>query len=203
MKRYTLIPTLLATAVMAATAHGQADKDGDGKLSIEEARQALPEQLQIDVKLEDKNGDGILSRKEARDAIPNVEFSSQGNPEDPIGEKEYDEIVDTIMGRNQQQSGGQQASSQGGQQSGGQGGQQQAPMFSQADKDGNGELSAEEAREALPDTVVLIDTNDDGVLNRSEAQTALPEVSFSSQGSEQDPVKEQEYQQMVDALQER
>lgn len=81
------------------------------------------------------------------------------------------------------------------------------PAFSQADDNGDGILSEAEAEDALPEEVLVIDSNDNGEWNRSEAELALPDFSFeeeSSSGENEDPaVGQSEYQAIVQALEER
>jgi len=81
---------------------------------------------------------------------------------------------------------------------------QGAVDFTSADTDGNGELSVEEAQEALPD-LIIVDINNDGVLNRSEAENALPGLTFEgeSEGTSEEAVGEEEFDQIVSAMEEQ
>lgn len=80
--------------------------------------------------------------------------------------------------------------------------------FTSADKDGNGELSIEEAQEALPD-LVIVDINNDGVLNRSEAENAMPGLNFDESGVDAaadapDPaISEQDYLAIVTQMEQQ
>ena len=76
------------------TDFNEADKDGDGYLSMEEAREAVPQ----DVTIADTDGDGLLSKSEVESAMPNVSFEqSLDSPSgEYIGEEEYDQIVQSI-----------------------------------------------------------------------------------------------------------
>ena len=65
--------------------------------------------------------------------------------------------------------------------------------FSEVDKNGDGLLGIEEAKEALPEYAAVVDSNDDGVLNRNEAEEAMPEVGFTS-GSPDEPVGPNDYE---------
>lgn len=75
------------------TEFSEADKDGDGYLSMEEAREALPQEVTI----ADTDGDGLLSKSEVESAMPNLSFEEGGSSSGEfIGEEEYDQIVQSI-----------------------------------------------------------------------------------------------------------
>ena len=83
-------------AQLSATEEGQnhefkdfseVDKDGNGLLGIEEARDALPQHMT----LVDTDGDGTLDRDEAEAAMPEVSFTG-GSPNEPVGPNDYQTI---------------------------------------------------------------------------------------------------------------
>ena len=90
---------------------------------------------------------------------------------------------------------GQQGQSELGQDQAYDSGQHQLQQdFSQVDKDQDGVLSTQEARDALPEAIVIVDTNNDGMLNRDEAQQALPEVGFTGEPANQnEAIGEEDY----------
>lgn len=68
------------------------------------------------------------------------------------------------------------------------------PSFAEADTNGDGELSTEEAEEAFPG-VHIMDVNGDGMVNKSEVKTALPEIAFERNDDE--VVDEDAYEEIV------
>lgn len=81
---------LFTGIVFAQPGFSDADADGDGALSIAEARAALP-----DVPIEDANGDGIVNLEEAARAVPDLQLT--GDPEAPVGQAEYQTIVSAVQ----------------------------------------------------------------------------------------------------------
>lgn len=74
---------------------------------------------------------------------------------------------------------------------------QAPPPFEEADTDGNGELSKQEADQALT-AVRIMDVNGDGKVNKGEVKAALPEISFERDDDE--VVDEDAYEEIVAAL---
>ena len=75
--------------------------------------------------------------------------------------------------------------------------------FSAVDKDADGELSIDEAKEAFPAELLVIDSNNDGKLNQSEVESLVPGLMFSEDGSPADQgatVGAEEYERIVQAL---
>lgn len=71
------------------------------------------------------------------------------------------------------------------------------PSFDEADSDGDGELSKQEADQALT-SIRIVDVNGDGKVNKGEVKTALPEISFERDDDE--VVDEDAYEEIVAAL---
>lgn len=95
---YLLPAVLLAYSLVAHAeqpAFSEADADGDGVLSMEEARTALP-----DLQIRDDNGDGLVNHAEAESSIQGLSLPMQPDAEDKtvatIGVAEYRVIVQTI-----------------------------------------------------------------------------------------------------------
>lgn len=78
---------------------------------------------------------------------------------------------------------------------------QTAPVFTEADADGDGALSIEEAETVLP-MLVVEDKNADDMLNQSEAETAINGLMFVANGHSGGAalVTESEYQLILQAL---
>src|SRR5690606_22670806 len=76
--------------------------------------------------------------------------------------------------------------------------------FSDADIDGDGQLSIEEMGLALPE-LTIEDSNGDGLANQQEAETALPELRFADRGHEggEATIGEVQFNMIVRALNER
>lgn len=78
--------------------------------------------------------------------------------------------------------------------------------FTKADADKDGILSISEAKEALPD-LVIVDVNDDGLFNLEEAAMSIPEldatVKASSELNPEGLVGQSEYQQILQVLSNR
>ena len=71
--------------------------------------------------------------------------------------------------------------------------------FTEIDKNADGLVSIQEARDGLPGDIVVFDTNEDGLLNRDEVRTAMPEVSFQ-QGIGNQPIDEYAYREMMEVF---
>jgi Ca2+-binding EF-hand superfamily protein len=142
------------------------DKDGDGKLSREEftAAAAKPRGPAADeaptrgfnpdevFKRLDRDGDGKLTKEESpqrmRDNFERIDANSDGS----IGLAEFREVAARFgapAGRPETNSGGV------------------APLIRILDADGNGEVSAEEIKNA-PQALLKLDRNGDGKLTRDE-----------------------------------
>lgn len=79
----------------------EADKDGDGRLSVVEARDAFPSHVLVI----DTDNDGQLSMLEVQNAIPGLHFEAGGETaaDHPVGQEEYDAIVQTLEGDDEEQ----------------------------------------------------------------------------------------------------
>lgn len=75
---------------------GDADADGDGVLSVTEARTYLP-----GFNVEDVDTDGIVSQAEAEAVIPELRFMERGRKggDAPVGETEFGMIVTALNER--------------------------------------------------------------------------------------------------------
>lgn len=100
MNNRYLIPVFSFSLLFAASAgadpvadFSMADKNQDGVLGMEEAREALPE-----TQITDVNGDGIVSKAEAENSIPGLTLTSESaaDAESPVGSAEYLLIVQAI-----------------------------------------------------------------------------------------------------------
>lgn len=98
LKPIHALPCMFALFSVAANAEApeftQADKDKDGKLSIEEAQAALPE-----LEITDENGDGVVNLAEARKSVEGLQLptSIQADEETaPVGMNEYRLIVQAM-----------------------------------------------------------------------------------------------------------
>ncbi len=94
MKTPYLIAALWAFAAASAEAQeamdfAEADLDGDGVLSIEEAQAALP-----DLEIRDMTGDGIFTVFEAEQAVPGLYIDTA--PETPVGPAEYAALIQAL-----------------------------------------------------------------------------------------------------------
>lgn len=142
------------------------DKNGDGKLSREEfiAKQEEPRAVEPDraaqpaidpevlFKRLDRDGDGKLTREEAparmRENFERIDANSDGS----IGLAEFREVAARLGAP-----GGRPPANAGG----------VAPLLRILDADGNGEVSAEEIKNA-PQALLKLDRNGDGKLTRDE-----------------------------------
>lgn len=76
--------------------------------------------------------------------------------------------------------------------------------FASADLDGDGVLSIEEARQAFPASIEIIDSDRDGELSKLELQTGVPGLHFDEGGDalSQSRITESEWESVVQALDE-
>lgn len=81
--------TSLVVAQDEPRSWSEADTDGDGVLSTEEARMALP-----GVEIPDLTGDGVVHKHEVTRALPTISFSEEDDGE--VGRSEYEEIVEAL-----------------------------------------------------------------------------------------------------------
>lgn len=96
MKTPYLMAALLASVAGSALAQeivdfDDADLDGDGMLSIEEAQAALP-----DLRIDDEAGDGMFTVWHAEQAVPGLNI--EASPETPVGPAEYATLIQALQG---------------------------------------------------------------------------------------------------------
>lgn len=72
--------------------------------------------------------------------------------------------------------------------------------FADADKDGDGRLSAAESIVVFPRSVVLVDLDEDGLLSRAEVRETLPNVEFEDQAAGDQPIGEGEYTAILEEV---
>lgn len=91
-------------ANLPPSAFDEVDRDGDGELSLREARAVLP----ADVQLVDRNGDGKLNFLELQESFPGLHIDPgvmrEARAEDGgIGEEEYAALVEALRRFNEKE----------------------------------------------------------------------------------------------------
>ncbi len=100
-----VLPIAVSMFAMSAQAETpefqEADKNGDGVLSIEEASTALPE-----LEISDDNGDGLVNHIEAENSVSGLELPMSAEFDDvtiaPVGANEYRMIVQALTANRNQ-----------------------------------------------------------------------------------------------------
>jgi len=140
----------------------EADKDGDKKVTFEEAKAVFPKMDEEKFKKLDTNNDGVLSREDHK---------GQGMPGHPGGGmmgpmlekiRKADSNNDQKLSYEELKTVFPEITEE---------------KFNKADKDGDGQLAREEMRNIMTERMKAADTDKDGKISREEANAAFPKMT--------------------------